>query len=204
MLLPLALANQAHAADSGWEALFFGGGHFSGSINVESESGSDKLDVADGPSVGLAVGKDLAEDSAVEVMWTRQDSEMRAMDGTAPSEEAGSLTIDTYHFNGLYFPPQPEGRARWFVLGGIGASVFSPENTYAALTQFSFALGGGTKILLWDYVGLRLDARWSPTLFNTDGTIACSSSASGGRCFVTSSGQVLHQYELTGGVYLRL
>jgi hypothetical protein len=203
-LLSLALIRQVNAEENRWEAAVFGGGHFSGHVKLDSESGHDQLNVTDGSSFGLAVGRDLSEESAVEIMWTRQNARLQATGGATPPENLGALMIDQYRFNGLYFPPQPEGRARWFVLCGLGASVFSPEGNYGSSTQLNFALGGGSKIRLTDHLGLRLDAHWLATPFNSDGTIACSSTSAGGHCAVASSGQLLSQFELTGGVFVRI
>jgi hypothetical protein len=203
-MMSALLGLSAQAEDNRWEVAAFGGRHFTGHLDLAKESGSDQLDLTDGAAYGVAIGRDWAEDSSVELMWTRQDSHAHARGGSAAAEDLGSVSIDRYMFNGLYYPPQAESRARWFVLGGLGAAVFSPEGSYGTSTQFAMSLGGGTKIRITNHLGLRLDARWSPTFFSSDSSVVCASSPAGGGCAVAESGQLLSQMELTAGLFVRL
>ncbi len=102
LMFPILAASEEYGAeDNSWEASFFGGGHFTGHVKLDSSTGHDQLELTNGSSFGVTAGKDFAEDSALEVMWTRQNSEMRAQGGSAAPTDLGSLTIDRYHFSSI-------------------------------------------------------------------------------------------------------
>src|SRR4051812_19868620 len=89
MLMLLGAGGARAEYKNRWEFTAFGGHHFSGHLELQSETNPGQVDVTDGSSFGIAVGRDIAEDSAVEVMWTRQNSSLRTGAFHAPSEDIG-------------------------------------------------------------------------------------------------------------------
>jgi hypothetical protein len=189
------------AAERGIWITPFGGYRLGSSIALEDPNYS-KVDLGDAPVYGLAAGMDVME-GLVEFMWTHQDSEAHAIPtpgGTAPRE---SLTLNTDQFfvNGLYFPPDFV-RIQPYVIGGLGITHINPTGDTSTLSRFSWALGGGAHIPITEHIGMRFEAKWNPALTGSSGNIFCNSAT--GRCFVSSSGDIIDQFDFLAGVTLRI
>lgn len=173
-----------------------------GSVDLEEGSTYDRLELRDGGAAGILIGYDLRNDGSLELQWTRQDSELVGARQGQANTPLVDLSIDQIRLNGLYLWQMD--RLRPFLLFGMGATVFDPDSGYHSETRFSGALGGGVKIDLMKQGGLRLDARWTPTVISSDSAFLCSGGGSGLSCTAASSGNVMSQWEFTAGLMIRL
>jgi opacity protein-like surface antigen len=107
------------------------------------------------------------------------------------------MDITHIHFTGTSYYPQ--GNWEHFVLAGIGATQFSPDDpTLEDDTRFSFQVGGGTQLRLGEQFLFRLEARWVPTLFNGSAAGICS-----GGCVIAVKSDTYSQVQVNAGFVLR-
>jgi hypothetical protein len=61
-----------------------------------------------------------------------------------------------------------ESRVQPFVLVGAGVTNLAPDRSnVSSITRFAWVFGGGVKYNFSKHLGLRLQAKWSPTYINT-------------------------------------
>jgi hypothetical protein len=183
-----------------WEITPFAGGRIGGALNVDDAT-YNRLEFKDAPTYGLAIGADLNDESALEVLWSHQETTLKGRQSADGMKvDVTQLGADQVFLNGLYY--LAEGKLRPFALGGLGVSMWNPYGNYDSVTQFAWALGGGMKYYLTKQLGLRFDARWVPTVLSSDSSVFCRSDL-GGQCTVRSGGTLIDQFEFTGGLVLR-
>lgn len=107
------------------------------------------------------------------------------------------IDVTHVHFTGTsYFP---RGRLEPFVMAGIGAGFFSPDDsTLEDETKLSAQIGAGTNYRFSDNLLLRMDVRWIPTFFNGSGEALCS-----GGCTIAVSSETYSQLQANVGLMLR-
>ncbi len=133
----------------------------------------------------------LTPDSAVEILFSRQESYVRS-GGAAPIQF--DYVLDHYQIGGL--KEYGEKTFRPFLAGLLGWSHAKAEN--ASSDFFSVTLGGGAKYYLTPWLGIRTDLRCH--LMFTNSTVAASSGPSGGS--VSYSGTVFAQGDVSGAIFL--
>ena len=193
--------------------------HVSGGLTV---SGGIPLDV-DGDvrhlsirvnysqNVGAALAVNLNELDAIEVYWQRQFTEGRlpaelAALLSSESLSAINLNIDQYHMNFIRHYKISVPKTRPYVMAALGATTYRANwnGQSNSMSYFSFSIGGGVKYYLNDHLGLRGEARWSPTVISAPGSsFWCLSGGSGGACLVKLSTALQEQMDLTGGFFIR-
>jgi hypothetical protein len=136
-------------------------------------------------------------ESWIELYYSRQQTKLRADQGTFVSNPLFDVNVEYFHIGGTY--GQATGKMKLFLVGTFGATHMTPTGDgLHAETKFSLSLGGGAKLYLTERVGLRFDARWFGTLFNGNGSAFCS----GGACLINVQGDLLSQYTANAGVIL--
>jgi hypothetical protein len=163
----------AASAEKGIEITPFAGYRFGGGFQ-DADTGSN-LSLNDSNDFGLILDYDLNRDQQLEVYLSRQKTEISA-DGAVTGNPRFDLSIEYYHFGGLYLFDVDNKRIRPFISGTLGITRMNPENGAGAKEEirFSIALGGGVKIFLTDNFGLRFDARGIFTAMNSDTAVFCS------------------------------
>jgi len=158
-----------------------------------------------GFAYGFTFGVFVTENAEVEFQWTQQDSKL-SVDGTSKVDFA-DMKVNTYHGNFVYNWGDEDAKLRPFILGGIGATQYSPGQVQGididGNTQFSFAWGGGVKAYPSPNVGVKLMGRWIPTYIKSDPAgIWCSPYWAWG-CYVLADTDYSNQLEFVGGVTFR-
>jgi opacity protein-like surface antigen len=204
VLLILALGLVAlippEASAQMFEITPFVGYRFGGSLDVASPDFS-KVTADPGLSYGITAGFIFDETYVLELMWSRQETELKGSGGTlTPEVHLADATFDQYQFNGLIHFRDEEDWFRPFVLVGLGLSHLNPKGDLSGSVNFSFGLGGGMKLYLGKHLGIRLQGRYAPTYLSYSSTVYCSLP---GACAVATSGSFVHQGEVTGGVFVR-
>jgi len=131
---------------------------------------------------------------------SHQRTELEAAPAGAPGAAAGPwpLTVTYLHIGGTSFFQGPVGQGP-YVVGGLGATVFSPgQSGYSNEIRPSMNLGIGYQWPLAQRLALRLEARGYLTLVNSSGGLFCS-----GGCVLVLEGDTVTQGEVQLGLSYR-
>ena len=153
----------------------------------------EELKLAGSFTWGASAGFFFSKRLGVEASWARVGSGVELSTAQA-TQELFDVTIDQLQGSLVYQFGGAESRLRPFVTAGAGASIFSSPDIESE-TKLSFGIGGGLKWLPSKRLGLRLQARYTPTYLNDQGSDFCDPFG-----FCQSW---LNQFELAGGVSLR-
>lgn len=164
-------------------------------VSLETGEPGDDVSLDDSAVFSLAVDFEFRNQTNNRVGFFVSHESTRFGDNAG----LGNPDIDVthVHFTGTsYFPT---GRLEPFVLAGIGAGFFSPDDsTLEDETRLSAQIGAGTNYRFSDNLLLRLDVRWVPTFFNGSGAALCS-----GGCTVAVSSETYSQLQANVGLMLR-
>ena len=163
--------------------------------------------IQDGLAFGLALGYRVSPVFTIEAMWSRSNSKVTALSG-ASELELTDISTDQWHANFLYFFGGDENMACPYLLFALGATVMNPKPTVfdgksvdpATETRFTGALGAGLQVNFNQNVGLRAQAKYSPTYINSSNEIWIDW---WGRPWVVAVGNYMNQWEFTGGLSFR-
>ena len=159
-------------------------------------------------SWGLTAGIFISENSELEFIYDQQQSKLE-VSGTA-TVEIGDFNIKNYHGVYAYNFGTSDAPARPFIFLGAGATSY-PGLSFTGIdgssreiggnTKFSGTFGLGVKVYPGSNVGLRLQARWTPTYIKSDSEGYWCDPYWG--CYVVSDAQYSNQFEFTGGISIR-
>jgi len=191
--LGLLLASGRSANAQSWEASLLAGYTADASLSRRAPE-LEGLDVRGGFTFGAQAGRSLGRRWGVEVLWTEQHTAQQVETGDGAAD-LFSFTIDDVHASAVYHLADPDAALRPFVLGGLGASVFSGGGLPSE-TKLSCALGGGVKYYPWKSIGIRGQVRYKPVILADTGA--------GDFCVPFGFCQGwLHQFDLTAGLAFR-
>ncbi len=168
------------------------GGRFD---SIDSEK---TYDLSDTGNFGVLLGlrdHSRTDGAFFEFLYSRQESDFATADTVLSDGSGFTVDINYFHLGGRY--GTSTGRVNPFVAGGIGATLFEPEQGNAE-TRFSFSLGGGVMVPLSKHLGLRFEGRGFGTLFNSRGELFCVN----GRCAVRIDSDLFWQFSAFAGVTL--
>ena len=129
----------------------------------------------------------------VEASWTQREGALTL----ATSSGTGELfEIDLRQLLGniVYQWGEENAKVRPFVLGGLGATFFGADDVPGE-TKLAWAVGGGAKFSLHRKLGVKVQARYNPTLLNDESSDFCDPFG-----FCASS---VSSFELLSGVVFR-
>lgn len=161
-----------------------------------------EYELDDSPSFGLILNFPSKGNTEWEIYYSKQSTEVDVA-GFVPGENALDMDVEYLQVGGTYLFEQSQNAAPYFV-ATAGVTKMDPgaANTKSD-TFFSVGVGGGWKYFPASRVGLRLDGRFIGTFVDSNSRIFCQSGAAGGECAVSTSGKLLYQFELQGGVVFR-
>jgi opacity protein-like surface antigen len=117
--------------------------------------------------------------------------------------EISSLLADTgilvthVHFTGTSY--YPNGNWEPFLSAGIGAGIFSPDDSdLSSETKISAQVATGANYKFTEGLLMRLDVRWMGTFFDGSGAIFCS-----GGCIIQAESSVYSQVQANIGLMFR-
>ncbi len=168
---------------------------------------NDRMDLKNVALRGVSIGYMNKDNGELEFSWTRANSSAQIQrSGGFPSDQF-DVKIDQFHLNALYM--FSDDAVQPFILIGAGATHLAPVTDRSPTTLFSMALGGGVKWLWNDYIGLRLDGRWTPALSPQGTHFFCDNTGDTG-CYSTQANSyashvvpALQSFEFTSGLLLR-
>lgn len=162
-----------------------------------SESGSpgDDVELDDGAAFGIAVDFVFNQNQNQRIGFyvSHQQTDFEENAGLTDT----GMDVTHVHFTAMSY--YPDGKLEPFVLAGLGAGFFSPDDSSLDdETQFSAQIGAGTNYRLTDNLLLRFDVRWLPTFFNGSSSAFCS-----GGCTIRLSSDTYNQIQANAGLMFR-
>jgi len=199
----------AQAQSSKFEISATAGWTFSDGVSgatVETDEGTfNRLDPADSFSWGLRFGYMLSENSEIGFLFDTQPTQLEA--GGRDKATVGDMNVYNYHGYYSFAFSNIDAVARPYILVGLGATQFgavsADQGDLDGGTQFSATFALGAKIFPFasPKFGFRAEARWTPTYIKSDpGGWWCGFYG----CYLTEDPQYANQFELNGGIILRL
>jgi hypothetical protein len=167
-----------------------GGGGF-------TDAGTEQaMDLEGSGAFGLALDLPLDGARQYQIFLSRQGTRLNA--GAASPGETLSMSVTYLHIGGTSFIEGTAGRGP-YVVGGLGATVFSPgASGYSNEVRASANVGVGYQWPLGERMAIRVEARGYLTLVNSSGGLFCS-----GGCVVSVKGDIFTQGEALIGLTAR-
>ena len=168
----------------------------------------DSIEPKDAMSWGLDLGYFVNENLEIGGLFSQQQSKM--VIGGATERELGDWNVSNYHGFFAYNSGASDSRARFYVLGGLGATSYGSLTFTTATgqprdiggeTKFSTTWGAGLKLYPGERFGVKLGARWTPTYIKSDATGWWCDPYWG--CYTVGDAQYANQFEFTGGLSIR-
>ena len=158
-----------------------------------------KINVDGSLNYGATLGVNATDNIGVEFMWNRQPTVVVGRLSTGNSQRHVGINIDQYQGNFLYTFFEKEKKLRPFILVGVGSTKFAGRGE--SDLRISYGVGGGVKYFFHPHMGVRLQARYTPSyLYATADGAWCNW---WGVCYVTSNGHYLQQFDMTAGWVFR-
>jgi opacity protein-like surface antigen len=155
----------------------------------------DDIELEDGAAFSLAVDFVFERQATKRIgFWiSSQQAEFDSNAGLKNSD----MDVTHLHFTAMSY--YPKGNMEPFVLAGLGAGFFSPQDsTLGDETKFSAQIGAGTNYRISDSLLLRMDVRWLATFFDSSGSAFCS-----GGCTIALSSDTYSQVQANLGLMFR-
>jgi hypothetical protein len=165
----------------------------------------ESLEVPAALSYGLTLEYAIGRNLNLELIWSRQGSELKAGFLQTPpegrAERITSLDVDSLQIGALWMLGYEGARLRPYLDLLVGATRLSPEGPLEDLTRLSASVGGGAKLLLSDAVGARLGFRFMPVYLSSTGGYATCDPWFG--CYSYWDEDYLFQWDVHTGITLR-
>lgn len=202
-----ASAQDARVEVSGTAGWTFSDGVSGGPIVIPGTGSFDRVDPKDAFSWGLRIGFLVNDNSEIGFLFDQQSTQLEIA-GTS-TVELGDLSLRNYHGYYAYNFGDTDAPARPYFLFGLGATQYgSISGTVGArtgeidgTTKFSGSGALGIKMFPSPKVGIRLEARWTPTYIKSDAAGWWCDPYWG--CYVVGDAQYSNQFALSGGITLR-
>ena len=181
----------------------FAGYKYGGGVNVGlNPYGVDRINIDSSVTYGVTATFNPAERLGVEFLWERQPTYAHATyNGGGTYGNKVGFNMDQYHGDILFSLADHGSKVEPFVLVGFGASNMNGGGAGASTTKFSFGVGGGLKYFLTTHLGLRVQARYTPTYaYTTSNGLWCNW---WGYCWSVPNDHFLNQGDVTGGIVIR-
>jgi outer membrane protein W len=183
------------------------GGYDLGFVVADPVTGDryDGISFGSGVAYGTTIGYYLNEAYEIELGFHRQESNFtgQRVDG---GEDDEFMPVSVNHIQGyfIYNFSDDSHKVRPFVGLGLGATIFGSDDfrgqDVESESYFSGSLTGGIKAVLRGSLGLRVQARFSPTYI---GSTTEGYWCGWGACWPVEEAHYATQFGLTAGVNLR-
>lgn len=181
----------------------FGGSRFGGAIDLTTPNiqNVDSLNIKSTWDYGLLLSYTLFPKFQAEFMWNRQPTQLGAhVFNTNTIAAVTDATLDMYQFSGLYEFGQETAKWKPFAVAGLGFTHIDSNGVLNFENRFSFNVGGGVKYFFSRHVGLRLEARYSPTQTTSTTGLVCDPFFG---CFTTRIHNYAQQGQANAGIIFR-
>jgi hypothetical protein len=168
----------------------------------------NSIEPDDAFSYSLNVGFFVNPNFEIGGLFSQQKSKM--LIGGVAVRELGDWSVNNYHGYFAYNTGDFDSKARFYILGGLGATQYGGLSFTAVNgstreiggeTLFSTTWGAGVKLYPGKNVGLKLGMRWTPTYIKSDAEGWWCDPYWG--CYVVGDAQYSNQWEFAGGLTFR-
>lgn len=211
-------AASASAQDSGFElggtlGWTFSDGVSGDPVTVPGVGSFDAVDPKSAFSWGLRGAYLVNPQLEVGFLFSQQSTSLEVTGslaaGGSTRVDVGDESIRNYHGFVAWSFGDERDALRPYVLGGLGATEYGAVNaqigdtqrTIGGSTRFSSTWAAGVKVNTSERLGLRFEARWTPTYVKSDASGWWCDPFWG--CYVVSDAQYSNQFEMSGGLTLR-
>ena len=150
-----------------FEVTPFGGARFGGVVDVNTNS-VDYLTIKSGWNYGIQADYTLFPQLQAEFMFNHQPTDLdQHVIATDTRQFLTSADLDEYEWGFLFSLKSPEKNLQPFIVGGLGFTHWKSGGELPFGNRFSYNLGVGAKYFFSRHVGLRAEARWSPSRTTT-------------------------------------
>lgn len=165
------------------------------SDGIENVNANSSASVESGPIFGVALDLGLDPSRQTQLLFQQQRTTLDPGGGVSPFD----LDVRYLHLGGTFFFSESGLDRGPYVVGGFGATFFSPSlNGLSSETRASLNLGFGYLWPLTKALAVRAELRGFVTLLNSSGGFLCS-----GGCVVSLSGDAFTQGTATLGMTAR-
>lgn len=181
----------------------------SGETTVLAPDGNlyDRIDPKDSSSWGFTGEYFVTPQIEVGFLFNRQKSTLEL--GGTNTRAIGDLNVDNYDGTFSFNLGSPESHSRPYFMLGLGATHYGSVDftfngtplTIDGNTKASVTFGGGLKFYASRNIGVRLQARLTPTYINTDEDGWWCDPFWG--CYTVGNVQYSNQFDFSGGVIFR-
>lgn len=149
----------------------FGGARFGGVIDVNTTS-VDYLPIKSSWNYGVIADYTIWPQFQAEFQFNHQPTTLdQHVVATGETQPLSSADIDMYQFGFNFGLKPPDAKLQPFIVGGLGFTNFKADNELPFGIRFSYNLGLGAKYFFSRHVGLRAEARWSPSRTTTQNQV---------------------------------
>jgi len=162
------------------------------------------LRINDAPNYGGKLSVGLSTTTHVELSYMRSDTEGRFYPFFETPSESFQFSSNYIQVGGLQ--EMNMGKIRPFGTIAMGLTIWDPKtNVLSTKTQFSATVGGGVKIWLTDFLGIRLQGSMlMPMVFNGFG-FGCGIGTGGTSCGTNLYTRITpFQGEFSGGIIIKI
>jgi opacity protein-like surface antigen len=200
VMLLLLLSAPMASAQMMWEVQPFVGYTFGGAVNLGPNSQNILRATFDpSPAYGASVLFNGRPNWGLEFLWHRQTTTaVSEIDETATFPQTIDVNIDQYQGNVIITLADEEDQVKPFILAGMGLT--KARGAGDNITKFSVGVGGGLRYFFSRHMGIRMQARWSPTRMSPSGSMFCNW---WGFCWSIANAHFLHQGDATAGLIFR-
>lgn len=171
----------------------FLGYQWGGSLNT----GRGRIKIEPDLSYGGEIDIVARRGGEIVLLYLRQDTEATLTDRVGPDSSLGGLAVNYFQIGGMGVAPV-RGPAQPFAALTFGLTWYDPKTAgRSSEWRFSGSLGAGVKILPTKRVGIRAQARWWFTFLSSGSEWFCTVP---GGCFVSTTGTLISQGEVSGGL----
>jgi opacity protein-like surface antigen len=199
----IAVVAPTVCAQRGIEVTPFFGGQANGGMDLSTRV-FDRIEVRNGLNHGISAGYLLGNYGGVEFTWNHNKSDTVAqLTGAGVDQKVFELGTNQYLGNFVLHLKDRESRFRPFVLMGLGAAHLAPDRKGAGgITRFAWAFGGGVKYNFSKRIGVRFQAKTSPTyIASTTEGFWCDPYWGG--CWAIGQTYFLQEFDATVGLTFR-
>ncbi len=183
---------QAQAADR--EFTTMAGYRFSN--NMRDGTTEETLKIDEGTSFGVIFNWPEKSYTQWEILYSTQSTRL-SYNSNNINNKISDLDISYLQIGGTYLFEEA-GPVVPFIVGTLGLTRMDPkESELDVETRFSMSFGGGVKLFVTDWIGLRLEARAYPTFISSTGSLFCS-----GGCVANVESDIFWQFETNAGLII--
>lgn len=193
------------SATAGWT--FSNGVSSDSSVTVPNVGTFNSIEPENAFSWGLRVGFFAGENSEVGFLFNQQPTKID-LRGTS-TVVVGDMKINNYHGYYAYNFGEADAEVRPYILFGLGATHYSDmaatvggtSQDITGETRFSGTGAFGVKVYPDENVGIRFEARWTPTYITSTAAGWWCDPYWG--CYTVGNAHYAHQFELAAGISFR-